>query len=138
MLTAPPKISPLEHNGLRFQQDRHTQSNDREFAATYLSATDIKTDKILWIIKICDCLRYPPSQETLPVDFKSLILGPGDNELTVETTTTARYVVDLQAQTVTLVYDPDWAIKPRVVEPVAEVAESPYAMPPPWPRKRKK
>ncbi|MEN9866879.1 MAG: hypothetical protein RL748_2469 [Pseudomonadota bacterium] len=138
MLTAPPKVSPLEHNGLRFQQDRHTRFDDREFAATYLSAIDIETDKVSWIIKICDCLRYPPSMEVLPVDFKSLTFGPNDNQLTIETTTTARYVVDLQGQTVTLVYDPDWTIKPYNPNWVEPVAESLYDMPPTTPRKRKK
>lgn len=135
MLTAPPKVSPLEYEGMRFQQDRHTQFNEREFAATYLSAVDIKTGELLWIVKICDCLRYPPTPEILPVDFKKLALGPNEDELTIETTAGSRHVVDIKTHEVTLVYDPDWSIKPRVAGPVDE---SQPPMPPPWPRGRKK
>ncbi|MEN9868967.1 MAG: hypothetical protein RL748_4557 [Pseudomonadota bacterium] len=137
MLISPPKIAPLEYQGIRYQQDRESKFDGREFAATYLSAIDITTNKQLWVIKVRDCLKYPPGGpgDIALIDISKITPGPNEHELTIETVTATRHVIDLQTRIVTLIYDPDWFVKPRVETPIDE---SQPPMPPPWPRRRKK
>lgn len=137
MLISPPKISPLEYKGIRYQQDRESRFEGREFAATYLSATEIGTNKQLWVVKIRDCLRYAPGgpADIALIDISRIAPGPNENELTIETVTDTRHVLDLQTRNVTLIYDPDWFIKPHVDEPF-DPSQPP--MPPPLPRRRKR
>lgn len=138
MITFTPDLPPLEYQGIRYQQDRETDFEGREYAATYLSASDIKKNTLLWIVKICDCILSPPGSpggQFGYVDISKIDLGPGENELTIETTTTTRHVINLQTHTATLIYDPDWFIKPHVEAPL-DASQPP--MPPPWPRQKKR
>jgi hypothetical protein len=137
MLIPQPKITPLEHNGIRYQQDRETDFEGREYGATYLSATDIKTAKLVWAVKICDCIKHAAGgpSDTTYVDISKIDLGPGENELTLETMVKTRHLIDLKARTSTLTYSPDWFIKPRVEAPL-DASQPP--MPPPWPRQKKR
>jgi hypothetical protein len=137
MLIPQPKVTPLEHQGLRYQQDRETDFDGREYGATYLSVTDIKTNQFVWAVKICDCINHTDNgpSDTTYVDISKIDLGPGENEITVETMVKTRHLIDLQARTSTLIYSPDWFIKPRLE---ATFDESQPPMPPPWPRRRKK
>lgn len=138
MIIFAPDITPLEYNGICYQQDRETDFEGREYAATYLSATDIQTNTLLWLVKICDCIHSPPGSPGGPiglVDISKMTPGPGEAGLTIETTTTTRHVLDLQTRTVTLIYDPDWFVKQHVDEPFDP---SQPLMPPPMPRRRKR
>lgn len=136
MLISPPKISPLEYKGIRYQQDSETKFDGREFAATYLSATDIASNQLLWTIKVRDCLKYAPfgPSDIACIDICKIDIGPNEDELTVETITETRHVVDLKKRTVKLIYDPDWFIKPPVIEPFDD---SKPQMPPTRPRGRR-
>jgi hypothetical protein len=135
MFYSPPKVPPLEYNGISLQQDREIPFEGREMAATYLSALDIKTGDLLWCIKICDPLRYTSPKEIATVDFSKLTLGPGENELTIETIVDSRYLVDLQTHTVTLLPTLESVKKHRKI-PQADPSDPP--MPPPWPRRQKR
>jgi hypothetical protein len=85
MIDFPPDIAPLEYNGVRYQQDWDSKFEDREFAATYLSATDIKTNELLWLVKLCDCIKFAPGGPSRigTVDITKITHGPAENELTI-------------------------------------------------------
>ena len=139
-LLPPPVVPPVEANGIRYQQDNETDFTGRDDLATYLSAIDIKTNTILWVIKICDCLRYPrwPAPggppEIMTIDFRKMTLGPDENQLTIETEVDSRYLVDLKTKAVTLIPEPQPIKKRRKIR---EPDPSDPPMPPPWPRGKK-
>lgn len=140
-LLPPPIVAPFEYQGIRYQQDRATQFEGREFGATYLSALDIATNALLWVIKICDCLRYPEWHEPGGppgigfVAVSKMALGPNENELMIETDVDSRYLVDLQTRTVTLLPAPE-PVKKHQKIPQADPSDPP--MPPPWLRRDSK
>jgi hypothetical protein len=137
MIDFPPDIAPLEYNGVRYQQDWESKFEDREFAATYLSATDIKTNELLWVVKLCDCIKFAPGGPSRigTVDITRITHGPDENELTIETIIESRYLVDLQTRTVTPL-SKLMPVKKHQKIPQADPADPP--MPPPWPRRQKR
>lgn len=137
MIDFPPDIAPLEYNGVRYQQDWQSKFEGREFAATYLAATDIKTNSLLWLVKVCDCIKFAPGGPSSigTVDITKITHGPNENELTIETIVDSRYLVDLQTRAVTPVAKQEPVKKHRKM-PEPDPADPP--MPPPWPRRRKR
>ncbi len=133
MFYAPPKIPPLEYKGIRYQQDRESDFEGREAAATYLGATDIKTNDLLWAIKICDCIKCAPGSTAkfMDVDIAKISHGPAEYELTIETVVASRYIVDLQTRTVTAIPVLAPVKKKRKIQ-AADPSDP--LMPPPWPR----
>lgn len=134
-------LAPLDYNGVRYQQDWDSKFEGREFAATYFSATDIKTNAPLWIIKICDCIKYPPGGPLRfgSVDITKITHGPNENALTIESDIDSRYQVDLQTRTVTLLPNLEPVKKPRKIkqaDPPDPSMPPPWCMPKPKPRKR--
>ena len=137
MLFSPPDVSPLEYKGVRYQQDCETDFVEREYAATYLSATDVETEKLLWLVKVRDCIM-PPDDDPSDVgyiDINKMTVGPSEDELTIETVVGSRHLIDLKTRTAKLVFSPNWNLK-RPVYP--SVTEPQPPMPPTRPRLRKK
>lgn len=137
MLLVPPNATPLEFNGIRYQQDIETDFEGREYGATYLAAIDIVTGKFLWAVKICDCIKHAPGApaKTSYLDITKITQGLTENELMVETVIGAQYLVNLQIHTATRIPKPALPKKRRRIE-TPDPSDPP--MPPPWSRGRKK
>ena len=136
MIDFPPDIAPLEYKGVRYQQDWESKFEGREFAATYLAATDIQTNALLWVIKLCDGIKYAPGGPTRisTVDITKISAGPNENELSIATIVDSCYLLDLQTRSVTLL--PKLA-KPKKHQKIPQADPSDPPMPPPWSRRKK-
>jgi hypothetical protein len=116
-----PEVPPIEHQGVRYEQDRH---DDRagDQAGGYLAATDIKSGKRLWRIKVYQVGDQRPAG--VPVQaryFRSMQLAPGGAALIIENEAGGVYHVDLASQSSKQVGGPP------------ETAISPPAKPKPQP-----
>ena len=87
-----PEAAPVEHKGVRYQEKADTLGG-------VLEAVDIATGKTLWTLKV-----YESGDDSAPVDgignyFTSITVGPGDDQLTIESGVGYKYEVDLATRT---------------------------------------
>jgi hypothetical protein len=92
---APPNVPPVEHGGVRYEQDRFYE-RDRDQPGGYLAAVDLRTGERLWRIKVYSIApKAPEGPEPMARYFRSLRLGPDGACLIVEDEVGGVYRVDL-------------------------------------------
>jgi hypothetical protein len=116
---APPTVSPVEHGGVRYEQDRF-YDRDGDQPGGYLAAVDLRTGERLWRVKVYTLApKAPNGPEPMARYFRSLRLGPDGASLIVEDEVGGVYRVDLASHaSVQLSGPPDSA--PALPKPTPE------------------
>jgi hypothetical protein len=96
---APDPIEPITLDGVRYEPVQFGKARGLEQNGGYITATDIKTGKELWLIKIYD-VRYLGDMEPDKQDiFISAMELTGDRgHLEIENESGARFLMDLKTQ----------------------------------------
>ena len=99
--SAPP-VSPVDLNGIRYQQDMDSLRHGADQASGYLVAIDIASGTRLWMLKVYT-VNAPtaPGLPTMARYFRSMQLRPGAAVLDIEDESGSRYMVDLATRQVT-------------------------------------
>lgn len=104
----PPQVMPIEHEGVRYEQDMQSYHFGGTQPGGYLVAIEPASGKRLWMLKVYEV----PLQEAAGVStpgryFRSMRLVPGRNEIEIESEVGGKYLVDLAARSATWVSGPD-------------------------------
>jgi hypothetical protein len=92
----PPRVAPVSHAGVRYEQVKNARSLGFEQVTGYLSATEEASGNRLWVVKIYD--NQPSAAIEADVQeqyFKSMELRAASNELFITNEGGQRYMVDL-------------------------------------------
>lgn len=101
---APPVIKPIEHKGVRYEQDMQSYDHGGDQPGGYLAAIDMKTGERLWMLTIYEVQDHSASGvDTIGLYFKSMKLAPERDELEIENESGTRFIVDLTKKTSTQV-----------------------------------
>jgi hypothetical protein len=104
---APPKVEPITHDGVRYEQDMQSARYGGTQPGGYLVAIDPATGNRLWMLKVYEV----PVQADAPFQpgryFRSMRLGPDGDRLEIESEAGGKYVVDLANRTSTWISGPD-------------------------------
>jgi hypothetical protein len=104
---APTAVAPVEHDGVRYQQDLDSYRHGGDQPGGYLVAIDSKTGERMWMLKVYELNSHPaPGLEHPGLYFKTLRLAPGGGALEIENEGGGRYLVDLASRTATKVPAP--------------------------------
>ena len=103
----------IEHDGVRYEQDRVRQRQADAGRGGWLTAFDAGSGARLWTVQI----YANPYNEAAPVGspprwFAGMRLLPGQDKIEIDDTLGARFVVDLKSQSVKQTIDPFAARKP--------------------------
>lgn len=104
---APPRVPPVEFDGVRYMQDMEARRFGGDQSGGYLVAVNLKTGERLWMLKV-----YRVSDQTaagvddIGVYFHSMKLVPGAAQLEIENEVGGVYRVDLKARTSTWMSGP--------------------------------
>lgn len=94
---APPDVPPVEHRGVRYQQDL-----DGAELGGRLAAVDPRTGKRLWTLEVYRVGDYDAAGvDAIGRYFRSMTLVPERETLLIEDEGGGRYAVDLATRTVT-------------------------------------
>ena len=103
----PPKVAPVEYDGVRYEQDGFGSRASGDQPGGYLAAIDARSGARLWRLKVYEIAdQSAAGVETFARHFRSMRLVPGRAELEVESETGSRYLVDLAKRTSTLLASP--------------------------------
>jgi hypothetical protein len=104
---APPRVSPVEHKGIRYEQDLESSRYGGGGLGGYLVARDPKTGERLWMLQVYDVKDQTPSGvDAIGLYFRSMKLVRGKDELEIEDEAGRRFRVDVVARTVAQVSAP--------------------------------
>lgn len=107
---APPRVLPIEHNGIRYQQDMESFNHGGTQVGGYLVAVQPTTGERLWMLKVYEVPMQDPAIVSTPGRyFRTMHLVPGKNEIEIENEVGGKYLVDLDAKTSTWISGPDSA-----------------------------
>jgi hypothetical protein len=98
---APPIVPPVEHDGVRYQEDMESYRHGGDQPGGYLVALDVRTGARLWSTKVYALAPSPPGVDTIGLYFKSLRLVDDGSALDIENEVGARYRVALNTHAVT-------------------------------------
>ncbi|HEV2674587.1 MAG TPA: hypothetical protein VGV37_08600 [Aliidongia sp.] len=102
---APPKVPPVFHKGVRYEQDLESTQHGGDPFGGYLMAIDAQTGARLWMLKIYQVTpQNVPGLPTFDRFFKRMSLVSDTDELSIEDEAGGRYLVDLVKRSVTVVY----------------------------------
>lgn len=105
---APPRVLPIEHNGIRYQQDMESFNYGGTQVGGYLVAVQPTTGERLWMLKVYEVPIQDPAIVSTPGRyFRTMHLVPGKNALEIENEVGGKYLVDLDAKTSTWISGPD-------------------------------
>ena len=105
---APPRVLPIEHNGIRYQQDTESFHYGGTQVGGYLVAVQPTTGERLWMLKVYEVPMQDPAIVSTPGRyFRTMRLVPGKNALEIENEVGGKYLVDLDAKTSTWISGPD-------------------------------
>lgn len=91
---APPHVEPIDHEGVRYEQDRH-DGGDGDQPGGYLAAIDIQSGKRLWRIKVYTVADQPLGVPVFARYFRAMKLSADQAALDIESEGGAVYRVDL-------------------------------------------
>jgi len=101
-----PQVPPVEHQGVRYEQDRHDDSAGDQ-PGGYLAAIDVKTGERLWRLKVYNIARSgPPGTPALALYFRTMKLSADGAALDIENEAGGVYRVDLATRASTQVGGP--------------------------------
>ncbi len=96
---APDPIEPITLDGVRYEAVQFGKGRGLEQNGGYITATDIKTGKELWLLKIYD-VRYlgdmEPDKQDILISAMELTRDRG--HLKIENESGARFLIDLKTQ----------------------------------------
>jgi len=93
---APPAVAPVEHQGLRYEQDMESCAHGGDQPGGHLAAVDAKIGERLWMLKVYELQDHSAAGvDDIGVYVRSMALIPGKDELEIETETGASFRVDL-------------------------------------------
>jgi hypothetical protein len=111
---APPRVDPIEHEGVRYQQDMDAQYHGGDQPGGYLVAVDPASGARLWMVKVYHIAA--PTRPGLPAMgryFRRMSLLPDGKHVEVENEVGAIYRVDLKARSSTWISGPDLQVTGR-------------------------
>lgn len=104
---APPEVEPIEHKGVRYEQDMHSSRYGGTQPGGYLVAIDPETGARLWMLKVYEI----PTQADAPFQpgryFRNMHLLPDSDEIEIESEVGGKYLIDLSKRTSTWLSGPD-------------------------------
>lgn len=104
---APPVVKPVEHKGVRYEQDMQSYDHGGDQPGGYLAAVDIKTGERLWLLKVYEVQDNSASGvDSIGLYFKNMALVPGSDTLDIENESGSHFIVDLNAKNSTPVPKP--------------------------------
>lgn len=104
----PPKVEPILHNNVRFEQDMQSYNYGGDQPGGYLVAIDPKTNERLWMLKVYKVTVHDKAGVSTPGrHFRSMKLVPGRDEIEIESEVGGKYLVDLSRQSSTWISGPD-------------------------------
>jgi hypothetical protein len=104
---APPSVPPVEHKGVRYQQDMQAARFGGTGRGGYLVAVDPKTGNRLWMLKVYPVADHSAAGVSSPgIYFRSMKLA-GPDSLEIENEVGGKYIVDLAAHTARWVSGPE-------------------------------
>ena len=96
---SPPEVAPIEHQGVRYEQDRH-DDRDGDQGGGYLAATDIRTGARLWRIAVYKIGANARAGAPKPTRyFRSMQVAPDGASLIIENEAGGVYQVTLATHT---------------------------------------
>lgn len=103
---APPHVEPVDHEGVRYEQDRH-DDRDGDQPGGYLAATDIQSGRRLWRLMVYTVATSgPPGVPVFARYFRTMKLSADKAALDIEDEVGAVYRVDLRTRAPTRVSGP--------------------------------
>lgn len=111
---SPPVVSPIVHNGVRYEQDMQSYRHGGTQSGGYLVAINQASGERLWMLKVYEI----PSQDGAGVStpgryFKSMRLLPDGAHIEIESEVGGKYVVDIRERTSMWMSGPDSTHKER-------------------------
>ncbi len=99
--TAPPRIPPVELDGVRYEQVMNGLRIGLPDRCGYLSATDVKSGQRLWVLRVYE-LKYDAALErdVQDVYFTGMHAVAG-GKLEIENEKRQKFVVDVKSKSVT-------------------------------------
>ena len=105
---APPPVAPVEHGGVRFQQDMDAQRHGGGGRGGYLVAVDPASGERLWMLKVYDVPDHSAAGVSSPGRyFRRMTLSADGSQLEIENEVGGVFRVDIAARTATWVSGPD-------------------------------
>lgn len=104
---APPKVEPIVHKGVRYEQDMQSSKNGGTQPGGYMVAVDPATGERLWMLKVYEV----PVQAGAPLQpgryFRSMRLDAQRDQIDIESEVGGKYLVDLATRESTWISGPD-------------------------------
>ena len=104
---SPPKVNPITHKGVRYEQDMQSSRFGGTQLGGYLVAVDPATGERLWMLKVYEV----PTQADAPFQpgryFRSMRLIPDRDEIEIVSEVGGKYLVNLSKRTSTWISGPD-------------------------------
>ena len=104
----PPRVDPVEYQGIRYEQDMEAARHGGDQPGGYLVAIDPASGARVWMLKVYTVPE--PTRAGLPRMgryFKRMALLPGSEELEIENEVGGVYRVDLASRKSRWVSGPD-------------------------------
>lgn len=96
----PPDVPPIEHRGIRYEQEMQGVRHGLDQSTGYLVAIDPATNERLWVLKVYETSNVPGlEQDVQRRYFKRMELIEGRDALQIENETGQRFIVDLAQRT---------------------------------------
>lgn len=104
---APPKVEPILHKGVRYEQDMQSSRYGGTQFGGYLVAIEPATCERLWMLKVYEV----PTQSDAPFQpgryFRSMHLQPEMDKIEIENEVGGKYLVDLSNRSAVWISGPD-------------------------------
>jgi hypothetical protein len=95
----PPRVEPVEHAGVRYEQDLQSWRHGGKQPGGYLVAIDAASEQRLWMLKVYDVALHEAAGVSTPGRyFRSMRLVEGRAALMIENEAGERFVVDLETR----------------------------------------
>jgi hypothetical protein len=105
---SPPEVPPIEHAGVRYEQDRERQRRADAQRGGWVVAFDARTGARLWEAQVYANPYDGRSPAGSPARwFSSMRLAPGGDRIEIEDTIGARFELELKTGRVTQTFNPD-------------------------------
>lgn len=104
---APPKVEPITHKGVRYEQDMQSSRYGGTQLGGYLVAIDPVTGERLWMLKVYEILTQADAPFQSGRYFRSMRLLPEHDEIEIESEGGGKYLVNLSNRSSTWVSGPD-------------------------------
>lgn len=97
----PPQVAPVEHQGVRYEQETQGKRHGLDRDTGYLVAVDPASGERLWTLKVYETGSIEHLERDVQwIFFKQMSLVEGRDALLIENEVGQRFIVDLQQRTV--------------------------------------